>query len=244
MTATFSVTCDQVVSAAIGLTGAIAGGETADATELNDGRFNLNVILKGWADKGYKGWLYQTKSFPVVLNQPSYTIGESGANVTNVRPERIAQAWWGDTATPQNTTPMTGLAREQFNRLTPKLSPGTPTSWYYDPQLLRGVFYVWPVPNAANIQDLLISLQRPINDLTSGSDTFDIPQQVYKAVTFCLARDWAIFSFRTDERMARRIESRADMYEADAMNYQEEDASVYFTPNPQGGFWGPGAGQH
>lgn len=239
MSATYSITANGVITLSGQLCGAISQGESASATELADGLVFLQVILKGWADKGYKGWLYRTTIFQWVANRASYTIGESAANVAVSRPERIAQAWWQDTnAAGANRTPMVQQAREQFNRLTPVAAQGCPTSWYYDPQIGNGVFYVWPVPTTTNGY-FGISVQRPIEDLAGGTGTFDAPQQMYLCLAYVLARDWGILYWRCDERTARRIEARANKVEYDAFDYQEEDASVYFTPNPQFGMYGP-----
>ena len=236
MTATFSVTSDDIVKGAMKICGALSPVESAVSQELVDGRFALNLMLKSWAQEGYKGWLYQTKTFPFVASKPSWTLAEAGADVTMARPERIAQAWWADLTVPPNSTPMIQLTREQYNRLTPKLQIGTPNSWYYDPQLVAGVFYPWPL--CLNTQGTFyISVQRPIDDLTSGSSTFDIPQVAYLALQYGLAQQWGILAFRCDERTAGRIDKWAPIYIAKAMDYTEEDGSVYFQPNPQGGFF-------
>lgn len=235
MTAAFSVTANQVITAAMFTGGALADGESPTVGELARGLEGLQILLKAWADKGYKGWLYGTQSFAFVASREYWTLGETGANVTMVRPERIAQAWWEDTATPANRTPLNPLSRNNFNNLTPKLQTSLPNSWYYDPQIPNGRFYIWPL--CINTSGTLgFSYQRPISDLSGGTGTFDVPQQWYHALKWNLAyecmTDWGF-----DERIMRRIEARAPIILAEAANYTEEDASVIFQPNPQGGYW-------
>lgn len=240
MSSTFAVTRDQVINSSLRKLGVLSDAQTAGTNDLTNCAQALNIMLKQWEQKGYKGWLYASVTFPFVVSQSAYTIGPSGADVTTDRPVRVAQAWWQDSST--NKTPMVPVSREEFLRLTPSNSTGQPTSWYYQPTIAttaaasKGTFNVWPAPIEVNGQSFGISVQRPIFDITSASQEFDVPQPVFAALVWGLA-DAVGTEYGANERVLMRIEKRANQYIEEAFNFEEEDASVFFQPNPQGGYW-------
>lgn len=233
-TSTFSVTRDDVNSAALRLCGALAQGQTATTEDLSNCTLALNVMLKFWITQGYKAWLYRTITFAAVAGKASYTIGPAGADVTTDRPVRIPQGYTIDAN--NNKLPIIIVPRQQFELLTPSTQPGPTNTGYYDPQLGAGVFYPWPIPTDTSRSFVLLE-QRPINDISasSGTDTFDIPQEWYMAIKWGLAEQ-IMLEYGTPEGTMRRIEQKAAIYLTQASDWNEEDASVFFQIDPQGGF--------
>ena len=61
-----------------------------------------------------------------------------------------------------------------------------PTLYYYDKQLGSGVFYLWPRPD--NVDYIVnFTMYEQLEDLDSGTNTFDFPQEWTLALTFNLA---------------------------------------------------------
>lgn len=230
MSAIFSVTRDEVIKAAMQECQALARGQSPQAGDITDCALRLGAMLKFWNTNGFQAWCYQTLSFPSVANQLSYTIGESGANVTNVRPLRVTQVWTKDSN--DLVQPLVINTRQQFNMQSPSNAPGPATSAYYDPQLGRGVFYPWPIPTDTT-RTFYLNIQRPINDITTGGGTFDIPQEGYLALVYGLAElIMGIYGTETNEQ--KRIEKMAARYLVVFSDFADEDGSVFFQPNSQG----------
>lgn len=230
MSATFSITRDQLIKASMQICGAIAASEAPSTTDLTDCSLMLGAMLKYWNTNGFEAWCYQTLNWPCVANQSQYTIGEVGANVTNTRPLRIAQAW--TVSSSGDIQPLVRQTRDEFNRLSPRLSPGPSNTFYYDQQIPLGIFNPWPVPNNTE-RTFYASIQRPINDITTGAGTFDIPQEGYLALIWGLA-ELIMPSYGTEENTQRRIEKNAPKFLQVFTDFWDEDGSVYFQPGMRG----------
>lgn len=240
MTTTFSVTRDDVINASLRLLGVLAEGETASAEDLTNCAQAMNILLKKWADQGYKGWLYATASFPFVASREFWTVGPTGQVVTN-RPQRIADAWYEQTVSGGLTQrfPMFMLERERFFKLSPKDQTSTaPANWYYDPQLDNGLFYPWPLCLDTN-GTFFISVQRPIEDILAGANVVQIPQTWYAALKWNLADEVGL-EYRPHPDVLDRIERKAPLYLASCSNLEEEQGSIMFTPGPSGVGYGGG----
>ena len=240
MSSTFTITRDETINAALRALGVLSEGAVANATQLSDCSQALNILLKSWAQKGYKGWLYRTVTFPFVASLGTYTMGPSGATVTTDRPLRIATAWWQSTGTFTNRVPMVPVALADFNALTPSNQTGQPTTWNYQATFTApattalGTFRVWPAPLTTD-GNFGVSVQRPIDDITTGANSVDVPQTLFAAMKFGLA-DAVGLDYGADERILNRVEKKAAIAIAEAFDFEEEDSSVFFQPNPQGGF--------
>lgn len=231
--ALFQITRDQVITGAMQLTGELAKLETPDAQSIIDYTIFLQAMLKFWDVNGYKTWLYQTVQFNCVANKSSYTIGSGGDVGTIDRPTRIPQAFTMDSS--GNKNPLIKYSKQQFENLTPNNQPGPANAYFYDLQLLLGVFKPWPVPTDTS-RTYNIVLARPIADIAaSGTATFDIPQEGFLALIWGLAEQIGPIN-GCEEKALTRIERKAPIYLDAFMDFSEEDDSVLFQPNPQGGF--------
>lgn len=123
----------------------------------------LAATLTGAAASGNTVYCYQTKL---------------------VRPLRIMDAWIRQVG--GNDTPVTLLAREQYNRFGAKTSASYPTQVYYDPQVNSGNLYIYPEFSGGDTQ-LYIEFQKPIEDFAASGDDFDFPQEWGNALKYNLA---------------------------------------------------------
>lgn len=235
MTATFTLSRDQAITGAMQLCGALDEGGTPSAQQIIDFGIFLNALLKLWEVDGYKGWCYQTLSFPAVAAKISYTIGEAASDVTNPRPVRMPAAWIQDTQ--GNKVPLLVKTRQGFDLMTPGNAPGPANCFYYDPQLTKGIFFPWQVPTVTEVANgctFYCTIQRPISDITTGGQVFDVDQVLYLAVIWGLAEQIMLI-VGTEENIMRRIEKNAPVYKEAAMAFLEEDGDVTFTPDFSGG---------
>jgi hypothetical protein len=231
-TAAFLVSRDDVIDAALRSLRVISVGQTPLSVDYTNCAFALNTLLKELNVSGKMAWVYQTISTPFVASQAVYTIAESGSpSLTNARPVDIVHAWRRDGSTPPIDTPMTRLTRQEYDQLTPKGITGVPTNWYYDPQIGLSSVTVWPTPLDAT-NTLYMCIQRPIQDITSSTQNFDIPQEGFSALRWILA-DEVSSEYRVDMETLAYVRAKAKEKREQLVNFAQEEGSVYFMPDPQ-----------
>lgn len=236
MSATFTITANQVINGALQQLGVLAKGESADATDLADCLIYLQSMLKFWNTQGKKAWLYQTIQFSCVPNKASYSIG-NGADLAFDRPIAITQAYTIDGFT--NKQPVTLLSKQQFEMLTPAVTSGPCVNMFYDASITVGRIYVWQIPSD-DTRAYGIVVQRPIADLAnSGAATFDILQEGYLALIFGLAQLLG-GPYGAEEKTINRVTQAAIVYLEAFSGFAEEDASLTFQPSAQFGNTGGG----
>ena len=237
-TTTFDVTRDQIINEALEILGIIGDGDTASANDRTSCSLTLNLLVKNWVTKGWMPWVYETVTHTLVSGTQSYTIGPSGADITANRPARIAQAWQRYTSgSTQNDTPLIILSRQEYNILTPKNIQGIPNSLYYDAQITTGILYPWPIVNQTGYS-LIISYQRQIEDVATTSSastqTFDVPQEFFLPLAWNLAKLVAP-KYTSNLQKQQMITANAGMYLEEVVNFNREEATVMFQPNPMMG---------
>lgn len=82
--------------------------------------------------------------------------------------------------------PVKIINRQEYRMIPQKTLTGQPVVLYYSPQLSNGLISLWPAPSAVNYS-LHFTYLRTIQDLVSGTDNFDLPQEWLEAITYNLA---------------------------------------------------------
>jgi hypothetical protein len=215
--------------AAIAATG--AGNVTlTDTTGLTTGDF-IGVLM----DTGVIHWTTATtQTNPVGLTTPMSGPAASGAAVyfytTKVsRPLRLLSA---RRRTPTLTDIPFGdpVAREDYNRMPNKFGTGTPNVVYYDP--LRdtyGHLYLW-LPPSHEKDILCLTVIRPIELFTSGSQTPDVPAEMYEALTCNLALRLANEYHEVNPEIYAKVQAAATSSLMAASMFDNELAPVKFEP--------------
>ena len=96
MSTNYSITRDQIIVSALRKLGVVEPADTAstiDANIVTNCAQALNLMVKQWMTEGIKLWTVTEMTFSLVASQTSYTVGPSGADVTNDKPLKIIQAW-------------------------------------------------------------------------------------------------------------------------------------------------------
>lgn len=230
-TASFLVTRDDVINSIARKLKILTAGNTLNSNDTTTVALALNMVLKEANILGKMRWLYQTYITPFVANQISYTIAETGANITGFRPVSIAHAWRRDSSTYPQDTPMSPLTREEYDRLTPKTIPGVPCNWYYDPQIGLGTIKVWPAPMDATYS-LGFTIQRPIQDILSSGQNFDVMQEWFSTLVW-LGAEECLEEYEVDDTTIKRITMKAKEKREALANFSQEEGSVFFVPDPQ-----------
>lgn len=238
---TYAITRDQLIAAAFSLMGVYNDDAPAPQSAINGAAQALNLMIKTWMTKNYNLWCVEDIPIPNVQGQTQYLLGPG--NVTafaTYRPLRITMGRLRqiDSGTPYIEVPLIELSRQEYTQMGQKQAQGIVNSYYYDPQTLQGVLYLYLTPNEqANIA--IMTVQRPIMDMLNGTDSFDFPIEWLNALKFGLANELS-FDYDIPAQKAQRIAQKADKMLEDLCDWDQEDASTYFSPNSRlnGGGYG------
>ena len=125
-----------------------------------------------------------------------------------------------------NETPMTILSRQEYMDLPQKTSPGTPTQFFYSPQLATGVLYVWPVATTS-AWAVRFTWYQPIQDFLAPNNTADFPQEWINPLIWNLSKEIAP-SYDVPDAKWEKIKEMADSYAVLAIGYDRESEPIRF----------------
>lgn len=83
-TSSFTVTRNDVINSTLRTLGVIGLGETATAEDFTNCSQALNIMIKGWAKKGWPLWTQETLAIPMVPGVRQYPIGPTAGYVYEV----------------------------------------------------------------------------------------------------------------------------------------------------------------
>ena len=128
--------------------------------------------------------------------------------------------------------PMSILSQQEYNILGSKFNTGTVNSVYYWPYPTYGELKVFLTPNASTstTYELHITVQRPIEDITTANQTFDFPSEWFQCLRWGLASEIAVDYGLPLEKLSGII-SRAESYKQRLMAWDTEYASTFFQPD-------------
>ena len=113
--------------------------------------------------------------------------------------------------------------------LTNKTTAGQANSYYYDPQLVQGRLYLWGTASYGN-SAVVLTVQRPLQDMSSATDDFDFPVEALNAIKAGLADELAP-EYDISPAKAQMIAMKAMKLKESLFDFSQEDTSVTFSPN-------------
>lgn len=144
-----------------------------------------------------------------------------------VRPLRILDGFTRQSA--GNDVPHLIIPRDQYNRFGVKTSAGTSIQTYYDPQENSGHLYVYPTTQDVT-QLMYIEFQKPIDDFSSGTDDYDLPQEWGEAIKWNLA--WRLgIEYGSPKEVMANIKELAMMTMTVLDGWDQEPTSLFIQPN-------------
>lgn len=205
-----------------GTLGTVASGTYT----VTDGAPDIFTIL-------VPGTLYTTAPTTFILSGAGTgaTITASLAGVNTSRPLRIMDAFIRSPEG-QDTTLLT-ISREEYESLGNKSTQGVPNQFYYDVQLVNGMFYVYGVPSESGYV-VYATIQRMFEDMTTGSNTFDFPQEWFQALKWGLASE-VLAEYNISMEMIPYYEQKAEKYLNECSDWSQEESSIYLTFDTRGG---------
>ena len=238
MSTNYSITRDQIILSALrklGVVGPADTSSTIDSNIVTNCAQALNLMIKQWMTEGIKLWTVTEYTLPLVASQTVYTIGPTGtsSDLTAERPLRLIQAWLRNTeATPDIDTPLQILSKQEYNTLGSKYSTGTSNSIYLNPGKTTSTVYLYLTPdsNAATNYEVIMVVQRPLEDISASGDYPDFPNEWMNSLVWGLADQLAIeFSVPANHR--QEIMMKAEKYKEQVSSWDTEAESTLFIPN-------------
>lgn len=236
----YRIICDAMVDA-----GKLGQGREPNSEQLAENERRLNKLFNYLQTQGIKPWLQQDISLaaPVLqAGKSAYSLGDSGANITLQagKPRRVIEAYYTDASTSRR--PLDFLTRNQWDSLSTTTQQGTITAYYVDKALPYVVVNLWMTPNAQaalGTVHLIVDLQ--VSNFSRITDTMNFPSE------WALCLEWGLadqISIGAPEEIVQKCAVNAMKYQMDLENWDVEDGSVIFTPDPRSGYQGRKVGRY
>jgi hypothetical protein len=207
--------------------GAADAGPTSQ--DMTNAAQAFEILVKAMAIKGLPLWAVQSLTVPMIAGQATYSLGSP-------RPLRILDARLSTIAS-GNDVSIQVFSRYDYDLLGQKAAQGVPNQLFYDPQIGNtvpvpgaGIITVYDVPSQSSTWNLILTIQRSIQDIGTTTNNVDFPQEAYLMLKWNLADQLALeYEVRPDLR--QEIAGRAKTYADEFFAACQEQASVYFTPS-------------
>lgn len=202
----------ELVSAALRLIGAVASGETLEASEATDGLAAINRMISSWSTEGLLIYTKVREEFSLTPSTGSYTMG-TGANFNTSRPLKIeAAAIEIQTNTPNYEVPLRILTVQEWAAITNKdLTSTIPTDLYPAGTYPNETLYLYPVPSAAH--KLVLYSSKPLTEIATLDTSISLPPGYERALVFNGAMELAPEYGKTVDAMVLKgaSESKANL---------------------------------
>jgi len=175
--------------------GVLGVGQVPLAQDLDDIYLALDLLIAQWQRKRWLIYRLDELSCPVVPGQATYSVGPGGDLDVPYRPADIESAYVRQSFNVGNLPvdhPLGRInTREEWGRIALKNLISWPGSFFYDPQLTTGTFYIWPIPQQTFFT-LFVNVQQDINpvDFVGTPDieiTTFVPPEAEEALVWNLA---------------------------------------------------------
>ncbi len=243
-TAVFTLNQDQLINASLRLIRVLQDGQSAGSSDLFNCSQALNILLKSWQTRGLILSLLDQYVIPLLIGHQTYTIGPTGADFTAPRPLRVLDGSFIKKTVFGTDTNIEVISRLRYMRIVPNKATSSFTEMiYYEPNIDiaggsfgtagpssmgtgYGTLYVFP-PMSTNDYTLYLNVQRPVYDMTTGTDEFDLSSEWLLALKWGLAAQIAD-EYEVPEERIKRYQQMAMMYLADLEAWQIKQNTIAF----------------
>ena len=234
---TLSMTGQEIVRDAFNALGLVAPNEPLAAEDQALALRELNKLVVAFMTQGMHLWSQDTQYLPLVAAQAAYEVGsfvdDAGPPPTHTlslpRPVRLLSVWLRD-GNGSDTTPLTAIGRDDYERLPAKTAPGQPAYYWYNRLVTTGVLTLHPAPDAASVSaypTLYYSQQRPLYAFSTAANDADFPLEWGDALVYGLAERLLPIYPETLSR-ATMISALALRARQAALWQDREEASTFF----------------
>jgi hypothetical protein len=205
----------QVITDALKLLGVVAGHEVPTSAEQTDSLARLNELIDSWGLHAHTLLVQRRDVVPLVVNQATYTIAPTGADVLLPVPitlDAVSYVIAGSPATEVFLT--TGPDQAAIATAQKTLGGAQPQTVNYSRTHAYGELWVWPVPSVAS--SLVIYWRQPLAQFPDLTTPVSLAAGYAKALRCNLALELAPEFGRPPDPFVMRLatESLADVKRA------------------------------
>jgi hypothetical protein len=144
------------------------------------------------------------------------------------RPTKVTarRKMYDSSAADGSETEIDMISRSDYENIPSKTSEGVIVQAYYDPQLVSGKLYVWPTADYCG-DKLVLSIDRPIDDVVADTETIDLPVEWMEAITYGLA-DRISPEYQLPLEEQNMLATRALTSYNRILNFNRGETSIYF----------------
>ena len=119
------------------------------------------------------------------------------------------------------------LSHEEYFDIPNKNNNGIPNSWYYNPDISTGTFYLWPRPNDPQYR-IDFTFERSIEDFDASTDNADFPAEWLEVITYQLASRLCT-PFGQSAKFQELVSIAGDLIE-NVRSFDNEVGSLFVSP--------------
>lgn len=164
----------------------------------------------------------------VTLSAPLPADAASGNQVyafqsTTERPLRVYNVQYADRIG-VSELPVNPMSRDEYFDQPIKLTTGSSSNWYYDPQLGAATLYLWPAPYSdANV--VRFTSQRPFRVVANNIDSVDFPDEWHLCLAYMTAASLMDeYGLPMDRQQA--IKAKADELLINCLSFDNDASSM------------------
>lgn len=215
-TTSFTMNRDEVITDALIEIGGVGLGSTPSTDQISHAARRLNTVLKAW--QGERIFLYSTTTGTIdTTGGQNYVTFPSGVR-------RIKHVW---VRIDGSDTPLNKLSQSDYDAIIDKEGNSVPLDYMVDEA--AGRIYVYPEPDA--VYTLHYRGEAILDDMTSSTDNFDLPQPALDMIMKTLALELSIPYGLAPDRIST-FKARADEAKTAYLAHynQEYNADDIITP--------------
>ena len=226
---TVTVTAATIVEGALRTLGAVQEGNSPTSSEMLDGIEALNFLILQWQGPqspllhGMKMWQRERVSLALDITKNSYDLMPSGGDSDMQIPvEIIAAKLQNSDDVDVVLSPMTIAEYESIGT---KSASQTPTAYYYEKRLDKGVLYLNGKPSDAT-DTIELTYRQPFELINAQTDELDMEPFYYRALKYNLAVDLSPEFGETPSTVIGLAQQSLEI----AQSFYPETTDVYFQP--------------
>lgn len=160
----------DIIKASLRNISVLGTGVSLDDEEANDAFLMLNGFLAALSAQGGMVFYKTNETFNLTAAS-SYTIG-TGGDFNTSRPNIITNITVNNGSSDRKLYAMDEM---EYASISVKSTGGTPDSYFYDGNYPLGKIYFYPTP--VGTETVTIYSQKPLDQFTGLSDTFEMPEE-------------------------------------------------------------------
>lgn len=225
-------TAYEVIRDAYQDAGLLGEGDEPNSEAIVTAKRRLNKLINYLQTRGIKLWVQEDIAICPVEGVRQYQLGPTG-NVPMLKPRRVIEAYYSD-GFAENRRPLIMMSRNEWNSLSTINTLGTITSFYVDKQQDSIKINLWLIPDAiAAMGQVHLIVDQQIGNFNQITDEMNFPPE------WALCLEWGLAAqlcTGQPSEIVQRCTQNAMFFQTELENWDVEDASTFFQPDPRAQF--------